>query len=118
MLSGVLGIVMVFIFTKKLIPREDFIAHTVLQEKAMIRNQAKMEESLVIIRNGHIAIGLILMVLIVLQLSVLFCEDGQKGNEGEGEEVVVKKGVSQGTKAKTISPTRGSKRVSSNLKQQ
>lgn len=68
--SGVLGVSIAAIFHRFLIPRQDWLAGVVVQNKQRLRLGPQIVEALAVIRRGHVAIAAILAALVVLQLAV------------------------------------------------
>lgn len=91
--SGVLGVSIAVIFNRFLVPRQDWVAQVVVQNKQRVRLGPQVLEALGVIRRGHIAIALILAALVVLQLAVavdkvvearLKGQHAEKGVNGSG----------------------------------
>ena len=68
--SGVLGVSIAAIFHRFLVPRQDWVAQVVVQNKQRLRLGPQIVEALAVIRRGHVAIAAILAALVVLQLAV------------------------------------------------
>lgn len=71
LLSACLGVLTFVFFVVKLVPQQDFIAQVVTANKSLLRNAMLMEEALAVIKEGHLVIATVLVVLIGLQVSIV-----------------------------------------------
>jgi hypothetical protein len=70
MTSGVLGVAIAAIFSRLLVPRQDWVAEVVVQNKARARLGSQVLQALEVIKHGHLAIAAMLVALVGLQLLV------------------------------------------------